>query len=43
MRNTLKELDAKIKKVEEELQAKAIADGTFIPTYHPRYGVPIKE
>lgn len=42
-RQTLLELDAKIMKIEDDIQAKAIADGTYIPTYHPKYGLAIQE
>ena len=43
MRQALKEIDDKIAKLEEEIQAKAVADGSYIPTYHPRYGEAITE
>ena len=36
-------LDEKIKKAEQELLDKAVADGTYIPSFHPKFGQAIKE
>ena len=37
-KNTLDMLDEKIKKAEQELLDKAVADGTYIPSFHPKFG-----
>lgn len=42
-RESLFEIDAKILKLEEEIQAKALADGVYIPTFHPKFGEAISE
>lgn len=36
-------LDEKIKKAEQELLEKAVADGTYIPSFHPKFGEAIQE
>ena len=37
-RNTLDIIDEKIKKAEQELLEKAVADGNYIPSFHPKFG-----
>lgn len=41
-RDALKEIDEKIAKYEEEVQKKSIVNGTYVPTYHPKFGESIK-
>ena len=42
-RAALEELDQKIERIEAEVHSKAVADGSFVPTYHPKYGQKITE
>ena len=42
-RRVLQDFDSKIAKIEEEIHKKSMADRTFVPTYHPKYGEAVKE